>query len=123
MSFAMNPPASRTWPCTSDERSHAVWMHVSLLTAAMGGVVITLILWLAKRDRSAFIDDHGREALNAQISFLIYFTMGTILTLIGIGPLLLGALAIGTLVTLIQGAKAAKRGELYRYPMCLRFLR
>lgn len=128
MHAAMNPRTydAQTWPSTPEERTHAVWTHLTILLGMslhVLGIVVTLILWLSKRDRSALIDDHGKEVLNAQITFLIYQFGCAILSFAGLGLVLLGALYIGTLVMLIRGANAAKRGELFRYPMCLRFVR
>lgn len=125
MNFVINPPAnpSQNWPSTREERTHAVWLHMTVLVALAGGVVLSLILWLAKRDRSVFIDDHGKEVLNFQMSFLIYWVVGCIFALVGAGKLVLGVVFFGALIALIRGIKAAQRGELYRYPMCLRFVR
>ncbi len=117
---------AQTWPSTPEERTHATWMHLTVILALVGwvvGPVTTLVLWLAKRDRSALVDDHGREVLNYQITFILYWIACFILSFAIIGLVLFLPLYIVTLVALIKGANAAQRGELYRYPMCLRFVR
>src|SRR5262245_17610858 len=69
-------------PSTDAERKYAMWIHIGAILAALVAAVSTgvgswicplavLVMWWARRDRSAFIDDHGRECLNFQISLLI----------------------------------------------------
>ena len=124
------------------ERTYTTFQHlVGLVRAIDGGMgflslIGAIIMWRIKADQSPFYDDHGREAVNFQISLLVYFIGGavvlglfTIITL-GIGAFLavpLGAIGVVFLLVLrfvgcIRGAIAANRGEYYRYPMCLRFL-
>lgn len=124
-------------------RTYGTFEHlVGLLSALDGGtgllgLIGALIMWRVKAKEDGFLDDHGREAVNFQISLLMYAVGGaiaagffTIVTL-GIGSLLvafvapmaaLGLLAL-RLVGCIRGAMAANRGEYYRYPMCVRFLK
>ncbi len=35
-------------------------------------IIAPLVVWLAKRETSAFVDEQGKEAVNAQITFTIY---------------------------------------------------
>ena len=116
-------------PTQEWERSHALWTQLTLVLALAPGVGhllaigSTLVLWLMKRDQSAFVDDHGREVLNFQISFLIYGLLCIPLMFILIGIPLIIVLYVVSVIALIRGAGAAHRGELFRYPMCLRFVR
>jgi uncharacterized protein len=86
-------------------------------------VVPGLVLWLIKRDQSKFVDDHGREAMNFQISLLIY---GAVATIIGIFTctwwLLLPLVYALGLVGLLLASLATWRCEVFRYPMCIRLL-
>jgi uncharacterized Tic20 family protein len=113
-----------------------MWTHIGALIACGVAVVsigigfwgpplFALIMWLGKRERSRFIDDHGREALNFSISLVIYCGIAFVLGFItcSAGWIILGpVIAILTFVGFISGAKHAARGEFYRYPMCLRFV-
>jgi uncharacterized Tic20 family protein len=83
----------------------------------------TLLLWLMKRDTSRFVDDHGREVMNFQISFLIYSIVCIPLYFILIGIPIILAVYIAAVVGMIRGAVAAHRGDVFRYPICLRFIR
>lgn len=105
------------------ERTYAMFTHLSLLAAHFVPIVPTLILWLIKRDTSAFIDDHGKEAVNFQISLIIYLVSATVLAMCVIGvPIIIAAYALA-IVGMILAAVAANRGQFYRYPMCIRFIK
>lgn len=117
------------------ERTYSMFNHlIGLLSLAdvaipFTALIGTLIMWRVKKDESPFLDDHGREATNFQISVLLYVIIGaafTILTL-GIGSILTGpgllALLVLKLVGSIRGAIAANKGEYYRYPMTIRFIK
>jgi hypothetical protein len=87
-----------------------------------GGIVGPLILWLLKKRESRFIDYHGKESVNFQISILIYTIVSVILISVVIGFILLGALAIFNLVCVILASVRANDGEFYRYPLCIRLI-
>ena len=92
-------------------------------------VIGTLIMWRVKKDNSVFLDDHGREATNFQLSLILYVMIGVAFGFVtlGVGFILSGpallALIVLKLVGSIRGAMAANRGEYYRYPMCIRFIK
>lgn len=112
-------PHAQEW-----ERTYAMFTHLSLLTVhALIPVVPALVMWLIKRDSSPFVDDHGREAVNFQISLVIYALIGGLLiAACGIGFLVIGAAYILGIVGMILASIAANKGEYYRYPACIRFL-
>ncbi|RMH25125.1 MAG: DUF4870 domain-containing protein [Planctomycetota bacterium] len=54
-----------------DDKTWAMFAHLGLLghlVIPFFAVAIPLVIWLTKKDKSAFIDDHAREALNFQIT-------------------------------------------------------
>jgi uncharacterized Tic20 family protein len=108
------------------ERTYAMFNHLSLLTVhALLPVIPALVMWLIKRDRSPFIDDHGREAVNFQISLVLYALLGVpvvALLTCGVGAVLWVAVWALGIVGMILGAIAAHKGEYFRYPACIRFL-
>ncbi|MFD0894945.1 DUF4870 domain-containing protein [Luteolibacter ambystomatis] len=119
---------SPTYPLsTEEERTMGLLCH---LLPIFTGFLGPLILWLVRKDQSRYIDHHGREALNFQITKLIYlFSGGALMILLmflgGIGIVLFPVLfivAILMLVAEIMAAIAANRGEWYRYPCCIRVL-
>lgn len=97
----------------SDERMWATFAHVGPILV---GFLAPLIIWLAFRERSRFVDDQGKEALNFQISLAIAYVVGVITTPILIGFLILLGAWVLAIAFGIQGAIVAGRGEPYRYP-------
>ena len=89
----------------------------------LGNIIGPLLLWLLKRQESQFVDDHGKEAVNFQISITIYAVVGCFLTFPLIGILMLPAVAILDAVFIITGAVKASDGERFRYPICIRFIK
>lgn len=108
---------------TAAERTYATFTHLSLLTVHMlVPVVPALIMWLIKRHESPFLDDHGKEAVNFQISLTIYFAIGLVLSLICVGWVVIAAAYVLGIVGMIMAAMAANRGEYYRYPATIRLI-
>ncbi len=112
------------------QRTYALFTHLagllSLLDLTLGGPIATLILWRVKASESEFLDDHGREAMNFQISLLLYSLAAIPIGIITLGigvPVVLFTVWVLRLVGCIRGAIAANRGEYYRYPMCVRFIK
>jgi len=88
-----------------------------------GNIIGPLVVWLIKKDESAWVDRQGKESLNFQISVSIYAIVAGILTLILIGILLLIAVGIFSLVMVIISTVRVNNGEYFQYPLCIRFLR
>jgi uncharacterized protein len=106
----------------SDERLWATLIHV-------GGIVIGFIApllgYLLLKDRSPFVRDNSRNALNFQITVAIAAVVAYILTIVTLGLLffLPLAVAIVNVVFCIIAAVAANRGEVYRYPLTIAFIK
>jgi len=81
-----------------------------------------LILWLVKRDDSPEIDAHGKEALNFQISMLIYNVIAAVFCLVQVGFVFLAILWVLNAVFVIIASIQASDGKFYRYPMTIRFI-
>jgi uncharacterized Tic20 family protein len=111
---------------TADERTWGMLAHLSAFSGflvPLGGVIGPLVVWLIKREQSAFVADQGKEALNFNISVLLAAIVCGVLVLIFIGILLGVALFIFWLtMTIIAGIKASE-GVLYRYPVTLRLVK
>ena len=133
---------------TSSERQWAALAHLgalvlALLTSWLAGVAGVLgagAVYLLKRDESPFIAAHAREAVNFNLSMLLYaavacavgvvllgitvFTLGLGLILTapaGLALLLvIAAIALMWLVCSIIATVKAWNGEEYRYPLTIR---
>lgn len=116
---------------TSDQQTWRVLAHASafIQLAGVPSVVGPLIVWLIRRE-DPVVEPHAREALNFQLSLLIYFVggvaiafvaaltiVGLILTVFIIIALVL--LFLAELIFALLGTIAASKGELYRYPLNL----
>ncbi|MFO0859798.1 MAG: DUF4870 domain-containing protein [Phycisphaerales bacterium] len=113
---------------TPDARSYATFTHIVPLITHLGGpfilpLIAAVIMWQVKKDQSHFLDDHGRESANFQLSMLIYavivLPIAAIITC-GLGALLAIPLLVLNVIGCVLAARAAHRGEYYRYPMSLR---
>lgn len=87
-----------------------------------GNLIAPLVLWLTQRETSQFIDAHGKEVLNFQISIVIWAMVSLILSCFLIGIPLLIAIAIFDIVVTIIAALEAQKGLYYRYPLTIRFI-
>ena len=85
------------------------------------GFIAPLVMWLIKKDESAYIDAHGKVVFNWIISAFIWGIIGFILVFIGIGILILIALAICHIVFAIVGAIRANDGVIQNYPLTIKF--
>jgi uncharacterized protein len=108
---------------TADERTYATFIHLTiLLFHFVIPIIPALIMWQIKKAGSPFLDDHGKEAVNFQISLLIYFIVSAVLAAILIGFVLMVGVYVLGIVGMIMAAAAANRGEYFRYPMCIRLI-
>lgn len=116
---------------SADVRTYGMLIHLSAFAASLAavGFVGPLIMWLIKREEHPFLDHHGREALNFNLSILLYGVIGVALSVLTLGVGLVvvipGAVVIGVMwfVTTIIAATKANAGEGYRYPMSIRFIK
>lgn len=132
MNDALPPVQPAAGPAVST-RSWEVLCHLSaivgLLGVPFGNIVGPLVVWLMKRNESPGVDAHGRESLNFHISWTIYgVILGAIaaaLFIFLIGFFVLPFLFIGwvaMVILVVIASVKASNGELYRYPLTIRFL-
>jgi len=109
------------------DRTWAMFCHLASLSACIGipfgNIIGPLVVWLIKKDEFAIVDEHGRESLNFQISLSIYSIVSFFLCFAFIGFLLLPAILIAGLVFVIIATIKANKGEPYRYPLTIRFIK
>lgn len=117
-------PAQHPSGLTSETRNWAMAAHLSAFVGAWVALAFVgpLVVWLIKRDQHPFVERHAREALNFNLTLLIYIVVAGILALALIGIPLLIAIGITWLVLTIMAAVRAANGEPYRYPLTIRFV-
>lgn len=102
---------------TTDEKNLALLSHVITIVSSF---LAPLVIYLIKKDESAFVAAHAKESLNFQITvFIICF----ILAITIIGLLLVWLIAILALIFVIVATIRASEGKLYRYPFSIRFIK
>ncbi|HAL49492.1 MAG: zinc ribbon domain-containing protein [SAR202 cluster bacterium] len=135
-------PAERP-PLTQDERTTALFCHLATFAGFLfpfGNIIAPLVIWLLRRYDSPYIDHHGKEAVNFQITIWICFVSfvvvgGLILIASGIVVGIAAVVAAGILavvaiamvfffpiMTLIAAVKAS-HGVEYRYPLAIRLVK
>ena len=123
-SYPTPPPLSA--PALTNVRSWSALCHASALLGVLvhfpGHLLGPLIVWLWKRDESREIDAHGKEALNFQISMLIYNVIAAVFCLVLIGFVFLAILWVLNAIFVIIASIQASDGKFYRYPMTIRFI-
>ena len=110
----------------SNERLWAMLTHLSALPGSfvlIGAIVAPLIIWQIQKDRSAFVDYHGKEAVNFQITMAIAAGVSFLLFLLLVGLVLIWIVGAVWLIFTIIAALKANNGEYYRYPLSYRFIK
>lgn len=134
--WGQQPPAGYRTPLSpSQERTWGMAAHLSALVMFVGlpSLLGPLVVWLVKKDESAFVDDQGKESLNFNLSIFLYSVVaGILMVIIGIVTLGLGLIvlvplvlvaAVAWLVLTIVAAVRAADGQAYRYPLTIRFVK
>ena len=105
---------------TTDDKNMATIAHVlGIFTSFLG----PLIIWMVKKEQSPFVDDQGKEALNFQLTLLIGYVVAAVTTIVCIGPFIAMGLSVVAIIFGIMGAVATNKGEAYRYPLNIRFIK
>ena len=103
----------------SDEKLWATLVHI-------GGVLFNwipaLIGYLVLKDKGPFVRSHTATALNFQITIAIALVVSYILIFLFIGILLVIAIEIVKIVFSIIAAIKANQGQLYTYPLSIKFV-
>lgn len=64
-----------TLAITKNEKNYASITHLSAFSKfliPLGNYIIPIILWTTKKKESSFVDYHGKQILNFQLSILLY---------------------------------------------------
>lgn len=102
-----------------EARNMAMLCHI----LGVAGFFAPLVIWLSEKDKHKFVNEHGRAAMDYQISLIIYYTIASLLCVVLIGFVLVWVLTIVHIVLIVIGAVKASRGEPWRYPIAIQFLK
>lgn len=104
----------------------AMVLHLSVLASfllPLAGVVAPIVIYLIKKDSLPGLKPHAFVVFNWLLSALIYGVISLILTLVVIGALGLIAVAILSIVFPIIGGIKASDGEVWPYPLSIKFFK
>ena len=103
-----------------DDCNLAMLAHLlGIFTTFIGALVI----WLLKKDSSAYVAQESVEALNFQLTVMLGYVVCVMLTVILIGIVAFPLLYVLNILFSILGAVAASKGTGYRYPFALRLVK
>lgn len=105
---------------TSDEKTMAILSHILTIVSSF---IAPLIIYLLKKDESAYVAEHAKESLNFQITLFILYIVSFILVFVLVGILLLWLLPIAGLILVIIATIKASENKMYRYPFNFRLIK
>lgn len=112
-----------TYEVSSDSRNLATLAHLSAFVTFVGvpSLVGPLVVWLVKKD-DPYVEAHAKDALNFNISFLIYGLVAAISIILLVGLIALPAVLVTWFVLVIVAAVKASNGESSSYPFTIKFV-
>jgi len=105
---------------TSDEKTLAILAHILTIISSF---IAPLIIYLIKKDDSAYVAEHAKESLNFQITMFILYIISVVLMLLLIGFLLIWLLSIANIILVIIATIKASENKMYLYPINFRLLK
>lgn len=104
----------------ADDQTWGSAAHWSAILIQWLGPVLTLTM---KGNESYFVKENSKESLNFELTLLIGYVLSVVLMFVVIGFITYPIVWIVGLIFHIQGAMAANKGELYRYPFSIKFIK
>ena len=136
------------------ENTNAFLIHISAFSGFLfpfGNIITPLIAWQTLKDRSPFLDQQGKEAVNFNISYSLYiFILGISILPVFLGSIfnvfdffnnidihlstdnlfgifgftsLVGLVGLTKFALIIIAAIKSKEGENYKYPFTIKFIK
>jgi uncharacterized Tic20 family protein len=105
---------------SSDDNMMGMLAH---LLGIFTGFIGPLVIYLIQKDKGGNSLENAKHSLNFQISLMIYYVICFILVFVLIGFLLMIALGIFAIVNLVVASVKAYNGEVYKYPLEIKFIK
>jgi uncharacterized Tic20 family protein len=115
----VSPYAGFTPLAPSDEK---LWAALIQFGGIFGGFLIPLIGFLLLGKRGPFVREHAVAALNWQITLVLIYFVSSILMIVLIGYFVFFAAFVLSIVFGIIATQRAHRGQLYTYPLAIKFV-
>jgi len=84
---------------------------------------VPIVIYVLKKGSMPGLVPHGHVVFNWMISAVLYCIVSIVLMIVGIGFLLLFALALLSLIFPIIGGVKASEGEIWPYPLSIKFFK
>lgn len=140
----------------NNQNTNAFLIHISAFAGFIfpfGHIITPLIAWQTLKDRSPFLDEQGKEAVNFNLSYTLYaFLLSLTFIPFAIGSFfsnsnnfnnfhmnfdfntnnILGFIGLGTVTGIVYllgialviiASMKAKEGENYKYPFTIKFIK
>ncbi len=122
--YAAPPPAyGAPMGAPMSDSDQRMWAMLSHLGGIIFGFIPSLVIYLMYREKSRFVEEQAKEALNFQIAFNIALIVSAILMAVLIGFILFPLVYIAGLIFMVMAGIAANKGQAYRYPANLRLIK
>lgn len=111
---------------TPDEKQMGMFLHLSGLAFALVfplGIVLPIILWQTQKEKMAALDAHGKMVTNWMISATIYGAVSFVLMFVLVGFLTGLVVWLLAIIFPIIGGIKANNGEMWNYPLTIKFLK
>lgn len=111
---------------TPEQRQMGMFLHLSQLASLLvpvAGLVVPIVIWQTQKDKMPALDAHGKMVTNWMISALIYSVVSVVLMFVLVGFLTILAVIVMSIVFPIIGGIKANNGELWEYPLAIKFLK
>ncbi|MEY4397018.1 MAG: hypothetical protein RLZZ40_774 [Actinomycetota bacterium] len=111
-------PYKQTGPMTPGEEKG--WAIGQYLGALFLDVFSPLIAYILFRERGPFIESHSKEHLNFSLTIVLAYI---VLAISIVGWLIIWVPFVAAIAFRIVGAYKASQGELYNFPITIRFIK
>ena len=111
---------SENKPWGMEQNTFCMLMHLSVLTYWW---LLPIIMWVTNKDKNEFVNSNGKAIANFIISICIYWVIASVLSCVYIGFLIMPILGILSFVFPIIAGLKANKGETYKYPVTIQFIK
>ena len=115
----VSPYAGFTPLAPSDEK---LWAALIQFGGIFAGFLVPLLGYVLLGQRGPFVREHAVSALNWQITLVLIYFVSSILMIVLIGYLFFFAAFVLSIVFGIIATQRAHRGQLYTYPLAIKFI-
>jgi uncharacterized Tic20 family protein len=111
---------------TPEQKQMGLFLHLSQFANVILfplGIILPIVLWQTQKDKLPGIDAHGKMVTNWMISATIYAFVSFVLMFVLVGFLTIIAVGLMGIIFPIIGAVKANNGELWEYPLTIKFIK